>query len=251
MNERGARLWQACRAAAWPAPCVACAAAPIGPTGFALPLCAACLRSLPRNDGATCGQCDAPASATAAIARAVGAANLCPRCARQPALPTRRTPYLYAGPMRQLLLAAKHDGWARAWRGVAELVFADAQAQQWLREADAIVFVPSHGGRLQERGYEPAGLLARALAGRARKPCWCGALRKQQKTPPQSRLPRSARFANVADAFVARPLVAGASLVLVDDIATTGATLAAAGRALLAAGARTVRGICAAVTPAA
>src|SRR2546423_1723268 len=97
------------------------------------------------------------------------------------------------------------------------------------------------------RGMPRAGRHAvrcvRRIARRARP--GVPALRRAGAAPPQSTLPAAARWDNVRDAFAVRDAVrvAGRSVILVDDVVTTGATLAAAARPLRRAGARAVLGI--------
>lgn len=110
---------------------------------------------------------------------------------------------------------------------------------------DAIVPVPLHPGRLRARGYNQSRELARALARHLRVPVFSDVVARTRDTPSQTRLDRAARRRNVADAFtVTRPEgVRGRRLLLVDDVVTTGATLASLRAALLAAGARSVRAV--------
>jgi ComF family protein len=100
--------------------------------------------------------------------------------------------------------------------------------------------LPLARGRLAERGFNPAALLARELAssfGLALEP---GALQRTRETRPQSGLDHDARVRNVRGAFASAPVVAGRHVALVDDVMTTGATLSAAAEALKRAGARQV-----------
>ncbi len=110
---------------------------------------------------------------------------------------------------------------------------------------DAIVPVPLHPRRLRERGYNQARELARPLARHLRVPVLTDVVARARDTPSQTRLDRAARRRNVADAFtVTRPEgLRGRRVLLVDDVVTTGATLASLRAALLAAGARSVRSV--------
>jgi ComF family protein len=120
-----------------------------------------------------------------------------------------------------------------------------------LSDADYVVPVPLHRRRLRQRGFNQS----LDLAARLGVPV-VGALRRPGATPPQTGLPAAARRRNVRDAFasttrpwirsVRRPQIEGRVVVLIDDVATTGATLEACARVLLAAGAREVRGLTAA-----
>ena len=118
-----------------------------------------------------------------------------------------------------------------------------AIAARW-EEAGAggqlLVPVPIHAERRRRRGYDQAVLLAGSAAASLRLPTDV-ALARERPTRPQFELGRERRAENVADAFrvrdASRSLVAGSWIVLVDDVATTGATLVACAQALLAAGA--------------
>ena len=108
--------------------------------------------------------------------------------------------------------------------------------------ADLIVPVPLHPRRLVDRGYNQAALIAVEVAVELEAPIAPRALIRLRNTPQQAHLDRDARRGNVLQAFRARdPLqIKGRRVVLVDDVATTGATLGACSEALLAAGAASV-----------
>lgn len=111
--------------------------------------------------------------------------------------------------------------------------------------ADLVVPVPLHPRRLVERGYNQAALLAAEVAVELEAPLVARALIRLRNTPQQAHLDRDARRDNVAQAFRARDprALQGRRVVLVDDVATTGATLTACAEALLAAGAASVTAI--------
>lgn len=143
-------------------------------------------------------------------------------------------------------------------RGLAGLdAAAGAVVRGWIREAarcaagpapDLVVPVPLHPQRLRARGFNPAALLARAAASELGVPWDARALERQRDTPSQTGLSRSARRRNVRGAFAPRrPLPA--RVWLVDDVVTTGSTLAEAARAARAGGARELAALCAAWTP--
>ncbi len=151
----------------------------------------------------------------------------------------------YAGVVRAALHALKYAGETRLAVPIGE-----AMARRWAvagAGGDVLVPVPIHRARRRERGYDQAELLARAAAPHLGLPT-ASALERVRLTRPQFELDRRDRAANVADAFrVADPrLVAGRWVVLVDDVVTTGATLATCARALLAAGAVAVSALTAA-----
>jgi ComF family protein len=113
---------------------------------------------------------------------------------------------------------------------------------------DLVAPVPLHPRRLRERGFSPAALLARALAREARVPVAPTLLARVRDTRSQTELSRAERRRNVAGAFVPRT-AAPARVWLVDDVVTTGSTLAEAARALRRAGAREIVGVCLAWRP--
>jgi ComF family protein len=113
-----------------------------------------------------------------------------------------------------------------------------------LRDADVLIPVPLHRRRLWTRRFNQAAALAQSVATASGVPCDMFALRRIKATSPQVRLTKAQRAENVQGAFGVpegmRPRVASRHVVLVDDVLTSGATLNAAARALLRAGARTV-----------
>jgi predicted amidophosphoribosyltransferase len=96
--------------------------------------------------------------------------------------------------------------------------------------------------RLRHRGYNQAACIAAAVSAQTGFPLRAELLERVRETPTQTALTPEGRHANVADAFRASS-VRGLNLVLVDDVFTTGATIAAAGSALAAAGAARVEAV--------
>ncbi len=118
---------------------------------------------------------------------------------------------------------------------------------------DLITPIPLHPRRLRARGFNPAGLLANFLARELGVHFDPLALRRVIDTPSQTGLDRRQRQLNVRGAFRARRDLAAPNsncVWLVDDVVTTGNTLAEAARALLRAGAKRVAAVCVARTPA-
>ena len=115
--------------------------------------------------------------------------------------------------------------------------------------ADAIVPVPSHPRRLRERGFNQAALLAAELGKQKGVAVRKSLLSRTSDAPSQlSVAGRVNRWSNVAGSFVCEESVDGLSLLLVDDIVTTGATMSACAEALKANGAREVWGLAVART---
>ncbi len=108
-------------------------------------------------------------------------------------------------------------------------------------QATLVLPVPLARGRQRQRGYNQASLVASALAELLALPMEEGGLRRVRETPSQVGLDPAGRLHNVEGAFEADPAVVhNQSLLLVDDLYTTGATLAACAQAALQAGARRV-----------
>jgi ComF family protein len=151
--------------------------------------------------------------------------------------------FAHAGPGRRALAALKYTG---ASRLATVLAGAAAPAMPRLLAISgpaALVPVPVHRERLRERGYNQAELIARELARITRVPC-IDLLERVRPTTKQHRLDRSARLANLRQAFALRPgvRVLPATVVLVDDIVTTTATLEACASVLRNAGVEAVYG---------
>ena len=166
----------------------------------------------------------------------------CARC-RALKLPYSRclAPWVYEFPVTQLVQALKYEGALANARVFGTRLVAQALREQaddpWPDEA-LVVPVPLHPSRLVERGFnqshEIARIVSRALDLQLAGP----GLRRIRGTAPQVGLSRQQRAGNLSGAFVADPsLVAGRHIVLIDDVVTTGSTVAAAARALLDAGA--------------
>lgn len=105
---------------------------------------------------------------------------------------------------------------------------------------DAMVAVPMSRRRERRRGYNQAELLSRALSFRVGVPCDMTLLTRRSEGATQSTLPRRDRAANVRTAFQASPAAKGKSILIIDDICTTGETLRACANALRASGAERV-----------
>lgn len=105
-----------------------------------------------------------------------------------------------------------------------------------LKEIDLVAAVPLHPRRKRERGFNQSELLARVFARYCRLPVGENVLSRIRNTHPQFNLVREARRENVAGAFAAAH-VHRKNILLIDDIYTTGSTIAECGRALKAAGA--------------
>jgi predicted amidophosphoribosyltransferase len=136
---------------------------------------------------------------------------------------------LFQGPLADAIRRFKYAGagWAAAPLGA---VLARS-ARPYVGLVQAVVPLALHPSKLRERGYNPAALLARAVAVELGVPLRVGWLRRERATKSQAGLPRDARSANVRGAFSA-PALPARKLLLIDDVRTTGATLAEASATL-------------------
>lgn len=189
-------------------------------------LCRRCRAGLIRLRPPLCALCGAP------VAWPV---DRCRDCAgRRLAFARARAAVAYEGVAVRIVHGWKEGGRRRLARELAELVI-EAVPEP---EAAAVAPVPAVSERLLWRGHNPAATLAAELSARWGLPL-LERLLVRRRTPPQRGLSRDARRRNVAHAF-AVPARAPGSVVLVDDVYTTGSTVAAAATALRRAGARRV-----------
>jgi ComF family protein len=212
-------------------------------------LCRACDREIARVPRAACALCQD------AVARAPG--GLCAGCAAA------------HSPLAACCAAAWFEGaaasWVKRWKyatpglrgldpgaeAVVRALAHEAMARMPGARPDAIVPVPLHPARIRARGFPPAGVIAAAASRRIRAPLLPRLLERVRDTPSQTGLDRAGRRRNVSGAFALAPgTTAPASVWLVDDVVTTGATLGEAARVLRRAGSVRVAALCLARTPA-
>jgi len=201
-------------------------------------LCAACDADLPRLGGELCPRCaiDSPAGA------------VCGRClARPPAYDATVAALAYRFPADVMVQALKFRSELAIAPLFGRLLSERARGAE---RVDFLVPVPLAARRLRERGFNQAQEIARHVAqvtGTAVKPDACERVRD---TAPQFELPMEERGRNVRDAFRCAGFVAGARIALVDDVMTTGSTLAEMAATLKHAGAAFVANWVLARTPA-
>jgi ComF family protein len=228
MSTRTEALWTiGTRLQHWllPLRCLLCGA----PGHNGLDLCQGCATELPRNRHC-CARCALPLAMPAA---------LCGECQRRPpAWDAAWSPFRYAWPLDRLESRYKFG---------RDLAAGHVLGRLWQREPlppalpDLILPVPLHRSRLRQRGYNQALELARPLAKAMGIAMRHDLLQRQRATAAQTELDAVTRRRNVRGAFSVQPGVTlPPHVALLDDVMTTGATLAECARVLKRAGARRV-----------
>lgn len=219
--------------AVFPPRCIACGDA----VGTDHGLCGACWRETRFLTGLVCDCCGSP------LPGEDNGPVLCDDCmAHPPPWARGRAAVLYAGTGRQLVLAFKHKDRLDLVKPLGRWL---ARAAEPLLEPGMIVApVPLHRFRLVKRQYNQSALLAREMARLTGAHCLPDLFWRQRATRSQEGLSREERLSNLAGAIQVRPRhiakIAGQPLLIVDDVLTSGATMAAATEAALAAGAAQV-----------
>ncbi len=194
-------------------------------------LCGACQIDLTGNSS-SCFQCGIPLP----VATNHAAAR-CGDCLKSaPAFQHTCVPYLYQWPLDRLIQVFKFQGNLAVGRVLSALL---SQAIQ-IDSTDmpvAIIPIPLHSSRLQERGFNQAALLATDLASSLQIPLCDNLLLRQKSSQPQAELDAGSRAKNIKGVFEINPSQPiPTSVALVDDVMTTGSTLAEAAQILINAG---------------
>jgi ComF family protein len=218
----------------YPPRCIACAA----PVGSDFGLCPTCWRETPFTAGLVCDLCgvtlpgDDPGHTVAC--------DDCLAIARP--WERGRAAMIYCDGARSLVLKLKHADRTDLARPMAEWLH--RAAKPILTPGMLVAPIPLHWWRLFRRRYNQSALLAGGLAALAGLTHCPDLLQRQRGTGTQDGHSRDGRFANMQGALRLHPrrraLVEGREILLVDDVMTSGATLAVATEVLLAAGAKRV-----------
>jgi competence protein ComFC len=225
----------------FPAPCRICEQPLLNASR--IPICENCLGSFERIVEPMCECCGRPfISAAASDAKR----SLCRLCrANFFAFEQARSFAIYSDALFEAIVLMKYEEVTRLGNWFASRlaeVFAQT-SPEW--RPDMVVPVPLHAGRMRERGYNQAELIAQPLAKRLGIPMNARLLVRVKPRPPRLLLSRSERWKSVRGAYATREEVRIDKLrvLLVDDVLTTGATLDSCARALKKAGAAEVLGL--------
>ena len=215
----------------FPRLCPVCRNAPLAESQ---PFCPGCTERIEPLPPGRCSRCALPFVAVA------GSTHLCADCLRhEPPFGRVHAAGLYAGSLKQALQLFKYSGAIELDRTLARLLCAMLPP---LSGDEILLPVPLHPQRLRHRGYNQSLLLARAMACILQIPLERTLLERVVATPSQQGLDARQRMSNLHGAFRCRRRLQGERMLLVDDVMTTGATLAACSYALLDAGAGSVDG---------
>lgn len=192
-------------------------------------LCPPCTKELPRNS-CTCHRCGKPLPVSL---------PLCGQC--QEALPqfdSVHTLYRYESPIDRLVQQMKYNGKLHLTRLFGEQL--RAAVPTWIRETrrpDLVVPVPLHRSRLCQRGFNQSIEISRQAARYLGTRLELDLVKRVRKTEPQAELPLKQRKRNVRGAFEVNIELDGSSVVIVDDVITSGHTVGELARVLKRAGA--------------
>ncbi len=219
----------------FPLRCVFCDSARVEPKSF---LCHECRESVRLVSHPFCNQCGLPTSGLA-----LQSGGFCGRCLAAPP-PYLRARYgvYYVGQLREALIRFKYYAALNLGNTLSDFLTAAFYRHYDSTEFDVIMPVPVHRKRLFKRGFNQAVILAAKLSSKVMLPLDRRSLIKVKDTVPQARLPRAERIKNLRSSFgiVDDGNVREKRVLLIDDVATTGSTIAEATKTLLKAGASRV-----------
>ena len=197
-------------------------------------ICTACQISLPRLTPPLCPRCGRPQLS----------GILCPACIGWRAeIDGIRSPFRFEGAIRQAIYHLKYRNLRAITPTVVGFILDYLVANPL--PGNVIVPVPLHSKRLRERGYNQSSLIARELGKLVNLPVLENCLDRKRNTSPQTRTIKvEDRWSNVAGAFTNRDSkLQDKQIILIDDVATSGATLDACAGVLKEAGASSVWGL--------
>jgi len=210
---------------------------PVGDSGIPF-FCSTCWADFSPMQGPVCPRCGRPFDSPETLSHSPD--HVCLACRKEP---PRFDQALSAGYFEGSLREAVHQFKYRPCRSLGKpLGEWMATKVRLITDLDLVMPVPLHAGRLKERGFNQALLLAHQMCEAHHIPLSCDNLYRTRPTRPQVELSGAERIRNVAGAFALRrpEEVANRRLVLVDDVFTTGATMNECSEVLKRAGAAQV-----------
>jgi ComF family protein len=198
-------------------------------------VCEGCRLALFTHELAVCPECGRPCTRTA---------ETCGQCSMPFSLSRVRALGVYAPPFDKLVHAFKYSGKTKVGELLGRALAALVQQDEVLSAADAVCPIPLHPARLRERGFNQSLLLAAAISMSTGVPLADYLVRRKNTSTQTAKRNPEKRRKNLEDAFCLKPGadVAGKTVLLVDDVMTTGATLNPAAFELLKGGAASVLG---------
>lgn len=170
--------------------------------------------------------------------------SLCHVCQQRP-LPLKqiRAATLFEDPIPTVIHNLKYNGHFALAQPLAQIM--TSAWQRWQTPIDLILPIPLHKKREKDRGYNQSTLLATCFAQHQNIEIREDILQRVKNTTPQVSLNAVERQKNMEQAFIVqKSQVVNRQILLIDDVCTTGATMASAAEALLGAGAKSVSGYC-------
>ncbi len=204
-------------------------------------ICQACWTGLSPLSGPCCPQCGQLFSSPVALAHSP--THTCGACRQRPPAFTKAwSLYAYQSPLKEALTLLKYRGKVTLAHPLSRLLI---QHLPLLPSVDMIMPVPLHAQRLREREFNQSALLAKPLSQHLGLPLVLGQLIRIRQTVPQTSLTKKERLLNLRKAFaVPQPeTIRGKTILLVDDVMTTGTTIHECANTLLKAGSGQVYGL--------
>ncbi|MEO0114038.1 MAG: ComF family protein [candidate division WOR-3 bacterium] len=197
-------------------------------------VCDRCLHQINRSTLGVCARCGFP----------LGLQESCQHCKIKLSLPRTRALGFYSHPLLPLIHAFKYQGKKSLAKIFGKALTGLINSDPILKQADGLVPIPLHPARLRERGFNQAELLGIEIAKLTGIPL-INALRRQRNTKSQTKLAITERISNMQGAFGVQDasVIYQKKVILIDDVITTGATLASAAKTLFENGVSGVFGL--------